>query len=425
MNGRIPTATVSQRVWLRVGTLIDGAASVPLRDAHIVYDRHQILHVGENPPPRAVLESEQQSPDAVLPQHTLLPGLIDSHTHLFLEGGELDPAKRSAYVKQSPAQLLALAVPRLEKVLRLGVVGCRDAGDKDGVGLALSRLCASRGGAALPYLDSPGAAIHHRGRYGSFMAEPIENFPSPDACVEARIRAGADRIKLIPTGIIDFKKGAVTSEPQMTAEEIAALVAAAKAHGRQTLAHASGDTGIDHTIDGGVDTIEHGYFLRDDQLARMRDRNIAWVPTFAPVQRQLDHADRMGHDSTVVTHLHRILDRHAAGLLKAHQLGVTILAGSDAGSCGVAHGLGLLYEMERMEHAGLSPLTVLHAATGAPSQRLAFKLPFGQVRPGFRSRFLLTEYSPLESVANLQRSKTIVFDGDVLGAGESPCTSGL
>ena len=62
----------------------------------------------------------------------------------------------------------------------------------------------------MPYIDSPGAAIHHRGRYGSFMAEPLEEYGSPAECVEARIRAGADRIKLIPTGIIDFKKGTVT-----------------------------------------------------------------------------------------------------------------------------------------------------------------------------------------------------------------------
>ncbi len=210
--------------------------------------------------------------------------------------------------------------------------------------------------------------------------------------------AGADRIKLIATGIIDFSKGAVTAEPQMTTEEIHALVAAAQSFGKQTLAHASGDAGIDRTIEGGVDTIEHGYFLRDDQLAPMRDRNIAWVPTFAPVQAQLDNADLLGHDATIVSNLKRILDQHAATLLKAHQLGVTVLAGSDAGSYGVPHGLGLLYEMSLMERAGLTPLAVLNAATGVPSQRLAFKDSFGQIRPGFRARFILTEHSPLDSV---------------------------
>ena len=63
----------------------------------------------------------------------------------------------------------------------------------------------------MPYIDSPGAAIHHFGRYGSFMAEPLENFQTAAECVEARRKAGAYRIKLIPTGIINFKKGAVTT----------------------------------------------------------------------------------------------------------------------------------------------------------------------------------------------------------------------
>ncbi len=425
MNSTIPTAAGDRRIWLRVGTLLDGLCTAPRRDAHIVYDKNQILFVGEQSPPRDLLNHDQQAPDADLSDYTLLPGLIDAHTHLFLEGGELDPAQRTASLHQSPNQLRELARSRLEKLTHFGVIACRDAGDKDGVGLALSKLSASPGHPLMPYVDSPGAAIYHRGRYGSFMAEPLEEYGSPAECVEARIRAGADRVKLIATGIIDFKKGAVTSEPQLTTDEISALVAAAQSFGKQTLAHASGDTGIDRVIDGGVDTVEHGYFLREDQLARMRDRNIAWVPTFTPVQKQLDHADRMGYDAIVAANLGRILEEHAATLLKAHQLGVLILAGSDAGSYGVPHGVGLLYEMELMERAGLAPLTVLNAATGVPSQRLAFKDNFGQIRPGFRPRFIVSAYSPLESVISLQKPGTIIFDSAVLAASDVPDPTGL
>ena len=64
-----------------------------------------------------------------------------------------------------------------------------------------------------------------------------------------------------------------------------------------------GDDGIERTIDGGVDSIEHGFFVRADQLAKMRDRQIAWVPTFAPVQKQVDHADLMGWDAEIVFNL--------------------------------------------------------------------------------------------------------------------------
>jgi imidazolonepropionase-like amidohydrolase len=385
-----------------------------MSNAHIVYDRDQILYAGEESPPRDAVNPDQQAPDCDLADYTLLPGLIDAHTHLFLEGGELDLLKRAAYLNQTPEELLRHARARLDKLLRLGIIGVRDAGDKHGVGLALSRLSESAGHPIMPYVDSPGAAIHHQGRYGGFMAEPTSECGSPRDCVAARVRAGADRIKLIATGIINFKKGAVTAEPQMTDDEIREFTSAARRFGKQTLAHASGDDGIERVIEGGVDSVEHGFFIRDDQLARMRDRGIAWVPTFSPVQEQVDHADAMGWDADVVGNLQRILDGHAASLVKAHELGVQVIAGSDAGSCGVAHGVGLLYELELMQRAGLSAEAVINSATGVGSRRLAFKEKFGQIRAGFRSRFLLTRHSPLETVAHLQREKTVIFDETAL-----------
>lgn len=277
----------------------------------------------------------------------------------------------------------------------------------------------------MPYLDSPGAAIHHRGRYGSFMGGALEDYASPADCVAARIASGADRIKLIPTGIINFKAGAVTTEPQMTVEELRALVAAAQGAGRQTFAHASGDAGIERVIESGVDSVEHGFFVRDDQLERMRDRRIAWVPTFAPVQVQVDEAQRYNWDATVVGNLQRILDRHAASLARAHAMGVLIVAGSDAGSCGVAHGTGFQYELELMERAGLPAIAVINAATGTSAGRLGYHQKLGRIEPGWCSRFILTEHSPLAGVANLRRAKTVVFDGQVFGENEPIDPAGL
>ncbi len=421
----VPAPSRDRRVWLRVGTLLDGTSAQPLRNAHIVYSSEQILYVGADTPRRELLNPDQHAPDSDLADYTLLPGLIDAHTHLFLEGGELDLDKRSAYLNQTPDDLLRSARARLEKIVRLGVIALRDAGDKHGVGLTLSRLNESANRPLMPYVDSPGAAIHHHGRYGSFMAEPMRDCGTPRDCVVARVTAGADRIKLIATGIINFKKGAVTTAPQMTTDEIRELVAAAKDFGKQTLAHASGDDGIERVIEGGVDSVEHGFFVRDDQLARMRDRQIAWVPTFSPVQEQVDHADQMGWDAQIVANLQKILDQHAASLVKAHAMGVQIIAGSDSGSCGVAHGLGLLYELELMERTGLSPISVINCATGASSNRLAFKENFGQIKPGFLPRFLLAHHSPLKTVINLSREKTVVFDGEALETSANPNMDGL
>ncbi len=166
-------AACEQPVWLRVGTLLDGTNTRPRHNVHIVYDPKGIRYVGDHPPPADLVSPGQSTPDLDLPTHTLLPGLIEAHAHLFLEGGELDPEKRNAYLKQNSSELLANAKTRLEKLVRLGVLGVRDAGDKDGVGLALSKLYTSQSRPLMPYLDSPGAAIHHKGRYGSFMADAL------------------------------------------------------------------------------------------------------------------------------------------------------------------------------------------------------------------------------------------------------------
>jgi imidazolonepropionase-like amidohydrolase len=157
----------------------------------------------------------------------------------------------------------------------------------------------------------------------------------------------------------------------------------------------------------------------------MRDRQIAWVATFAPVQEQVDHADRMGWDATIVANLQRILDQHAASLRKAHEMGVLIIAGSDAGSVGVAHAAGFIREMELLEAAGLPSLAVINAATGTSANRLGFHEKFGRIQPGNLSRFILTQHSPLDGVANLNRPKCVVFDGTSYECGEVVDSGGL
>ncbi len=423
----VPRATRTRRVWLRVGTFIDGEDRQPLRSAHIVYDSASIIYAADekNPPPSSIISPGQSQPDCDLPEFTLLPGLVEAHAHLFLEGGKLNHEKRAAHLKHSHAELLEAAGRRLERLVLLGVAGVRDAGDKMGVGLSLSNLYSAAERPLMPYVDSPGAAINHRGEYGSFMAEPAEEFQSPRDSVISRVQNGADRIKLIVSDVIDFNSGVVIKVPQMTATEVEMFTSAAKEFKRQVFAHASGDRGIENAVEGGVDSVEHGFFIRDDQLARMRDRQIAWVPTFSPVQKQIDLADRMGWDDKVVSNLKNILDRHSSSLLKAARLGVPIIAGSDAGAVGVRHGFGLIDELCLMENAGLSSLQVLRAATGSSSYTLAFKDQFGLIKPGYRSRFILTRHSPLQSVSNLRKEKHVIFDGDVYNSSEPVDPEGL
>jgi imidazolonepropionase-like amidohydrolase len=416
-------ATARERVWLHAGLGFDGERVE--RDVHLVYDASRILHYGTRPPSSDVRPATAHAPHARLPEVAVMPGLVEAHAHLFLEGGEEDPAVRAVALKSSPEDLLARAEPRLERLLRLGVVAVRDAGDKDGVGLALQRRWRSAERGTMPWFESPGAAIHHAKRYGRFMGGTIEEHGSVRAAVESRLAAGARRIKLLVTGIIDFERGAVTTPPQMSVDEVREAVAVAREAGVQTFAHCSGHDGVEVCLAGGVDTIEHGFFVTDKQLVRLRDADVAWVPTFAPVQYQLDAAERLGWSQTVRDHLRRILDGHAASLRRAHEIGVRIVAGSDAGSHGVPHGHGFLRELELMQAAGLPARAVLHAATGAPAARLGLDEPFGRLGQGSCARFLLVSPAALEDVSALRRPPVVVFDGVVHNGGDDPERPGM
>jgi imidazolonepropionase-like amidohydrolase len=239
------------------------------------------------------------------------------------------------------------------------------------------------------------------------------------------VARAADRIKLLVSGIINFKEGRVTTPPQMPAEEVRALVEAATSHGRQTFAHASGTEGVENSIEGGVNTVEHGFFVTEEQLKKMRDRGIAWVPTFAPVQLQIDRAAELGWDDVVVGHLKRIIEGHGEMLRKAHEMGVRIVAGSDAGSCGVPHGVGLIDEMVHMERAGMPAAAVLRAATGGSAGVLGFPEKIGRIAPGYRARMILTGHDPLASVANLYKGKSVSFDGAASSTEGEVGTDGL
>ncbi|HRE80113.1 MAG TPA: amidohydrolase family protein, partial [Opitutaceae bacterium] len=124
-------------VWLRTGKLFTGADARVVNDGHLVYDRAGVLYAGSQPPPAEVLRAGCVRPDVDLPDHAVMPGLTDAHTHLFLEGGELDPVKRAEYLKLPPEAYQERAQSRLRRLVALGVTAVREAGDKVGVGTAL------------------------------------------------------------------------------------------------------------------------------------------------------------------------------------------------------------------------------------------------------------------------------------------------
>lgn len=309
----------------------------------------------------------------------LMPGLVDAHVHLFLEGHVTDNALRSAHLKKPVEELTQTARDSARRALACGITLVRDAGDRHGINHRIR--AEAQGSPELARVRSAGVGVKRPKRYGAFIARDVEDDASIRGTVAA-LAADCDEIKLVLTGIIDFEAGAVTDQPQFDLAAAQLVVATAREHGRGTLAHCSGAAGLAIAAAAGVGSIEHGFFMNRETLGLMRDRQIAWTPTFCPVHFQWAQPAAAGWSASTIGHLRRILDEHAEHLRLADGMGVPLLLGTDAGSMGVAHGTAVGEEIDRWLEAGVALERVLTAATAAPRRHfglpatLAPKAPF-------------------------------------------------
>ncbi len=330
-----------------------------------------------------------------------MPSLFEGHCHLFLDGEELDALKRSTYLKGSRESMLKTALENVERYRACGVSGVRDAGDAQGVNFEVRKLVAGTGFKVL----CAGKGIRKRKRYGSFMASEVDDAPSLAAAVRDAASAGADTVKIVLTGIIDFENGVVKDQPQFSLEELRVAVSTARERNLKTFVHCSGLDGLKLAVDAGVDSIEHGFFMDRSIVEGMAERGIAWCPTFIPVHFQMANPHYCGWSPASVRNLKAILENHKQCLRWAHELGVPILAGSDGGSYGVKHGAGLLEELELMLEAGIPLEAVLRSAT--TELRRLYGLPSNAIKPGSVAGFIVLEESPFKSLSALTRSREL------------------
>ncbi|HJV88188.1 MAG TPA: amidohydrolase family protein [Noviherbaspirillum sp.] len=308
----------------------------------------------------------QKHADTMIRVPFAMPGLVEAHAHIFLDGGELDLVARSEYLKAPFDSMMGVASRNLRHALAHGVTLIRDAGDKYGINHAARELCRKSEHRCFPDLRSAGLGIRRPARYGSFMAYDAAGDEDIVTTVNRIADEGADDIKIIQTGIIDFATGQVKGEPQFDTAALSLIVNTARNRGLKTFAHCSGLSGLEVAVQAGVDSVEHGFFINEELLKRMRDRQIAWVPTFSPVCFQRDDPKIVGWDSVALGHLRHIVEDHLRHVRMAYELGVPLVAGSDAGSHGVHHGRSLINELYFFLSAGLPMESVLTSATWQP-----------------------------------------------------------
>lgn len=324
-----------------------------------------------------------------------MPGLVDAHVHLFLDGGQLDFKKRSEYLKSDFDTMRATGIDNLERHLQAGVTLVRDAGDIHGINNHLRRVQEN----GKPRVRSPGKGMRRLDRYGSFFAEAVNSLDEIKTATE-KCAKEADDIKIVLTGIIDFENGTVKGEPQFNIEELKAIQEIAKKNGCPTFVHCSGKAGLDVAVAAGVNSIEHGFFMEEYHLDIMAEKDIVWVPTFAPVCFQHDNPDHVKWSVETVENIAKILENHRKMVGYAASKGVAILPGSDAGSYGVIHGVSLTDELNSLSQAGLDTGTVLNAATAKP--RLIWAEEDTRIRVGNKADIICLEASPFSDINALK-----------------------
>ncbi len=335
----------------------------------------------------------------------LMPGLVEAHCHLFLDGEELDTAKRSAYLKTSKGEMLAVGRKNVRQNIAAGITLIRDAGDKYGINHAL------RDEFPAISIRSPGQALRSPKRYGSFMAREVESEDDIRMAL-AENSLVSDDLKIILTGIIDFEAGAVKGHPQFDSAALKLIVQLSHEQGLKTYAHCSGDEGLALALAAGVDSIEHGFFMSRAILEQMAEKKIAWVPTFSPVQFQWQQPERLGWDQKTVGNLRQILDQHLSHVALAAEMGVPLVAGSDAGSYGVCQGTALIDELFYFADAGIDVAEILRSATSRP--RAMWGLETSNITVGVQADFTVFAGSPFDDMAALRKALCSYRNGTYL-----------
>ena len=278
----------------------------------------------------------------------------ECHAHMLMDGINY----REAVARHRDAVCEEKVREFFEAYQRAGVSFIRDGGDNAGVSKRASEIAGEYG---IDY-RTPVFAVHKEGHYGRIVGRSFSNMKEFHQRVQEAAAEGADFIKIMTTGILDFAtKGHVTSEP-LSREEVFAMTAAAHDAGLSVMAHVNGAQAVMDAAEAGVDSVEHGNFQNEESICCMAEHATLWVPTIVTVSNLLENGRYPAET------LAWIFETQKKGLQLAFEKDVVLAAGSDAGAYGVLHGKGIREEESVMRK-------ILGAENG---QELEKRLAFGE-----------------------------------------------
>ena len=400
---------------IRAGTLIDGKSDKARRDQVIVIRGNRIESVsdassGQSPAGASIIDLSGQ---------TVLPGLIDSHTHIFLQGEAPAQGGYDANILTAPLALRAArATVAARRALEQGFTTLRDVETEGaGYGDVGIKQAINAGYIPGPRMIVSTRAISTTGGYPLEGYAPELEMPKGaqivDGPTEARKAAreqldhGADWIKVYMTHRSWVgKNGELVSQPTLTVEELRSIVEEAHGWGKKVACHAYGGIGLHRALDGGCDSIEHGLDLDDAAIAQMLKQGTWYVPTlsvyytdWAPADTPEGKRDRLRASV------------HEPSFKKALKAGVKIVFGTDMG--GIPWTEPIAQEFARMVEFGMAPMDALQSATSRAAVMLEKEGEIGVIAPGAFADIIATDGDPLKDIKVLENVKFVMKDGQV------------
>jgi imidazolonepropionase-like amidohydrolase len=414
MSGTGRAQTPPALTVIRAGALIDGASDA-VRKNQLIFVRGDRIE--------KITDASAQIPAGAtvidLSSSTVLPGLIDSHTHIFLWGE--DP-KKGGYdeniLKAGIALRAARATFACRRALEQGFTTLRDVETEGaGYGDVEIKQAIAEGTIPGPRLFCATRAISTTGGYNLEGYAPELDMPRGaqivDGPVEARKAArqqlehGADWIKVYMThrSWVD-KQGNLISQPTLTVEELKAIVDEVHGWQRKVACHAYNGIGLQRALDGGCDSIEHGLEITDAQIAQMARQGTWYCPTLSPYYDDWAPADTLeGKRDRARAAVHEI------SFKKAMQAHLKIVFGTDMG--GMPWTEPLAQEFPRMVGLGMGPMDAIQAATSRAADMLEMKGEIGVLAPGAYADVIAVSGDPLKDISVLGHVRFVMHDGAV------------
>src|SRR3989441_710047 len=400
---------------IRAGTVIDGESDTPRRDQVIVIRGNRIESVSDAS--SAKIPAGANVVD--LSRATVLPGLIDSHTHIFLQGEDPAQGGYDANILKQPLSFRAArATVSARRALEQGFTTLRDV-ETEGAGYGDVGIKQAIEGGYIPgpRLFVSTRAISTTGGYPLEGYAPELEMPKGvqviDGPVEARKAAreqldhGADWIKVYMTHRSWVgKNGELVSQPTLTVEELRAIVDEAHGWTKKVACHAYNGIGLQRALDGGCDSIEHGLEITDAQIAQMVKQGTWYCPTLAVYYTDWGPADTPAGQRD-----RKRAAVHIQSFQKAMKAGVKIVFGTDIG--GIPWTEPIAQEFLRMVEFGMSPIEAIKSATSRAAEMLDMEGQIGVIAPGAYADVIALNGDPVREIKVLESVQFVMKDGNV------------